>query len=108
MMLWPPISADVRLGWKGQTVASGESAGPRGTSGSPAIEALAPAGAITRRIIFLNRYFYPDHSATSQILTDLAFHLAGCGIGLRVITSRQRYDDPQAHLPEAESIGGVM
>jgi glycosyltransferase involved in cell wall biosynthesis len=59
------------------------------------------------RVIFINRFFFPDHSATSQILTDLAFHLAGCGIDVRVVASRQRYDDPNAHLPEAESIGGV-
>jgi colanic acid biosynthesis glycosyl transferase WcaI len=64
-------------------------------------------GASTRRVIFINRFFFPDHSATSQILTDLAFHLADCGIDVRVVTSRQRYDDPHAHLPEAESIGGV-
>ena len=30
-----------------------------------------------RRLIFINRFFFPDHSATSQILSDLAFHLAG-------------------------------
>jgi hypothetical protein len=29
-----------------------------------------------KRVIFLNRFFFPDHSATSQILTDLAFYLA--------------------------------
>lgn len=28
------------------------------------------------RVIFVNRYFFPDHSATSQILSDLTFHLA--------------------------------
>lgn len=28
------------------------------------------------KLIFLNRYFFPDHSATSQMLTDLALHLA--------------------------------
>ena len=28
------------------------------------------------RIVFINRYFYPDHSATSQMLSDLAFFLA--------------------------------
>jgi colanic acid biosynthesis glycosyl transferase WcaI len=55
----------------------------------------------------MNRFFFPDHSATSQILTDLAFHLAGCGIDVRIVTSQQRYDDPHARLPEAESIGGV-
>jgi colanic acid biosynthesis glycosyl transferase WcaI len=61
----------------------------------------------TKRVIFINRFFFPDHSATSQILSDLAFHLAGRGIDVRVVTSQQRYDDPNADLPEAESIGGV-
>jgi hypothetical protein len=28
------------------------------------------------RLIVLNRFFYPDHSATSQILTDLMRSLA--------------------------------
>ena len=31
------------------------------------------------KTIFINRYFYPDHSATSQMLSDLAFALAGDG-----------------------------
>jgi colanic acid biosynthesis glycosyl transferase WcaI len=59
------------------------------------------------RIIFLNRYFHPDHSATSQILSDLAFDLAGAGHEVSVVTSRQRYDEPQAQLPETETIRGV-
>ena len=25
------------------------------------------------RIVFINRYFYPDHFATSQMLSDLVF-----------------------------------
>ena len=29
-----------------------------------------------RKIIFVNRYYWPDHSATSQILTDLTVDLA--------------------------------
>jgi colanic acid biosynthesis glycosyl transferase WcaI len=33
--------------------------------------------------------------------------LAGCGIDVRVVTSRQRYNDPLAYLPEADTIGGV-
>lgn len=28
------------------------------------------------KIVFINRFFFPDHSATSQLLTDVAFHLA--------------------------------
>ena len=59
------------------------------------------------RLIFVNRYFFPDHSATSQILTDLAFALAASGRAVSVVTSRQRYDDPHARLPVEEKINGV-
>jgi colanic acid biosynthesis glycosyl transferase WcaI len=60
-----------------------------------------------RRIIFLNRFFYPDHSATSQILSDLAFALASRGRDVGVIASRLRYDDPRNLLPAEEVVGGV-
>jgi colanic acid biosynthesis glycosyl transferase WcaI len=60
-----------------------------------------------KRIIFLNRFFFPDHSATSQILSDLAFHLSDSGYEVTVITSRQRYDVPDALLPETETIRGI-
>src|SRR5215467_1066751 len=60
------------------------------------------------RVIFVNRYFFPDHSATSQILSDLSFHLAATGHEVHVITSRQRYDDSRAALPESEDINGVQ
>jgi glycosyltransferase involved in cell wall biosynthesis len=59
------------------------------------------------KIIFVNRYFHPDHSATSQFLSDLAFHLAKDGLNVSVITSTHRYDDPSANLAERESIMGV-
>jgi colanic acid biosynthesis glycosyl transferase WcaI len=59
------------------------------------------------QIIFLNRFFYPDHSATSQMLSDLAFFLADAGHEVAVITSRQRYDDPAAGLPSEETVRGV-
>jgi colanic acid biosynthesis glycosyl transferase WcaI len=77
--------------------------GPR----SRPIEAGPKRGRSAPRIIFLNRFFFPDHSATSQMLGDLAFHLAEYGNDVRVITSRQRYDDPHAGLPETEAIDGV-
>jgi hypothetical protein len=54
------------------------------------------------RVIFVNRYFFPDHSATSQILSDLTFHLAAIGHEVHVIASRQRYDDPRAALPKTK------
>jgi len=59
------------------------------------------------RVVFLNRYFFPDHSATAQILSDLAFHLADRGEQVEVITSRQLYDDPAATLPRRECVRGV-
>src|ERR1019366_1961896 len=59
------------------------------------------------RLIFVNRFFHPDHSATSQILSDLAFHLAETGFDVQVLTSRQSYDDPSRVLPARESVRGV-
>jgi colanic acid biosynthesis glycosyl transferase WcaI len=60
-----------------------------------------------RRVVFVNRFFFPDHSATSQILSDLAFHLAGTGREVHVLTSTQIYDDPKASLPGSEVINDV-
>ena len=65
------------------------------------------AGVGAAKIVFVNRYFYPDQSATSQLLTDLAQALAKSGFTVHVICSRQRYGDPGARLPPQESTGGV-
>jgi colanic acid biosynthesis glycosyl transferase WcaI len=59
------------------------------------------------RLIFVNRFFFPDHSATSQIVSDLAFDLASAGRDVRVITSTQIYDDAKAALPVSEIINDV-
>ena len=59
------------------------------------------------KIVFINWFFHPDYSATSQILTDLAFHLAKTGLSVHVITSRQVYDDPNADLPDSDTICSV-
>jgi len=58
------------------------------------------------RIFFFNRFVAPDLSATSQILTDLAGHLAARGMAVTLVGSRQRYDDAAALLPESERIDG--
>jgi glycosyltransferase involved in cell wall biosynthesis len=60
-----------------------------------------------RRCVFVNRYFHPDHSATSQIATDLAAHLASRGWDVAAITSRQRYDNARARLAPREIANGV-
>lgn len=43
-----------------------------------------------KRIIFINRVFYPDQSATSQMLSDLAFALVEKGFAITVIASGPR------------------
>ena len=62
---------------------------------------------VMKRLIFLNRFFAPDHSATSQILGDLAFALAESQRDVHVVTSQQLYDDPQANLPAKDVVRGV-
>jgi glycosyltransferase involved in cell wall biosynthesis len=59
------------------------------------------------KVIFLNRFFYPDESATSQMLSDLAFTLARRQQLISVVTSRQRYDESRGELPSIEIIEGV-
>ena len=59
------------------------------------------------KLIFVNRYFFPDHSATSQILSDLAFGLAGTDREIHVVTSRLVYDDANAQLRSKEEVRGV-
>jgi glycosyltransferase involved in cell wall biosynthesis len=58
------------------------------------------------KIIFLNRFFYPDHSATSQMLSDLAFELARKGHNVQVITSRLTYEGDRM-LPPQERVANV-
>lgn len=52
-----------------------------------------------RRLIFVNRYFYPDVSASSQMLSDLALGLATERLERHVICSRQLYEDARVRLP---------
>lgn len=60
------------------------------------------------KIIFVNRFFYPDHSATSQLLLDLVIYLAGQGHQVHVICSRQLYESPEAKLAAFEQVRGVQ
>lgn len=62
---------------------------------------------VEMKTIFVNRYFFPDHSATSQLLSDLAFDLASRGQDIHVITGGQLYTDPRASLLSEEVICGV-
>jgi colanic acid biosynthesis glycosyl transferase WcaI len=57
------------------------------------------------RVIIVNRFFHPDHSATSQIASDLAFHLVGQGFRVTAVTGRHGYDG--ARFASRESVNGV-
>ena len=59
------------------------------------------------RVVFLNRYFYPDHAPTSVLLSDLAFALSKRGVSVTVITSRLRYDGSSRQLASRERIQDV-
>ena len=65
------------------------------------------AGDAKRRVHFINRFFYPDHSATSQILQGIAFALADGGHDVHVTTSRQLYGISSTDLPPREVVRGV-
>jgi colanic acid biosynthesis glycosyl transferase WcaI len=59
------------------------------------------------RVIFVNRFFYPDISATSQMLSDLAIRLAQQGVQVHVVCSNQLYDDPNVKLPAEQAVHGI-
>lgn len=59
------------------------------------------------RVLFVNRFFRPDLSATSQMVTDVATGLAARGMAVSVVTSAQHHDRPDEHLPLRETIDGV-
>jgi glycosyltransferase involved in cell wall biosynthesis len=66
-----------------------------------------PRASRRARIFFVNRFFHPDVSATSQMTSDLAFALAAEGFAVTALCSRLRYDDAMANLPRLESQRGV-
>jgi colanic acid biosynthesis glycosyl transferase WcaI len=68
---------------------------------------IAGQAPISRRIVFVNRYYDPDRSATSQMLTDLARGLAASGFDVQVVSSRQLYDEPGTRLVPDETLFGV-
>lgn len=75
--------------------------------GKDEFEAVArPKLRAPRSIVFVNRFFHPDESATSQMLTDLAFDLAETGHTVRVVTSRL-HNGGKGLLPRQETIKDV-
>lgn len=59
------------------------------------------------RLLFINRFFYPDISATAQLLTELAEDLAAKGEKITVITGSNPYIDGPSRLPRQEIYRGI-
>jgi glycosyltransferase involved in cell wall biosynthesis len=60
-----------------------------------------------RSVVLLNRFYWPDVGATSQMLTDLAEDLASNGWTVTVVTSRSQYDGGRIARPTRETRNGV-
>jgi hypothetical protein len=58
------------------------------------------------RIIILNQFFYPDHSATSQLMTSLAEGLVEKGVEVTALAGRGRYNGGEK-LPQRDVHNGI-
>jgi glycosyltransferase involved in cell wall biosynthesis len=63
---------------------------------------------ILAKLILINRYFHPDESASSRVVSSLAFSLAGAGWDVHAATSRQFYNDPLARPAAIDRERGVV
>lgn len=60
------------------------------------------------RLLFINRYFYPDSSATSQLLTELAEDLDASGDAVTIIAGRSAYQGGQELLPAKDRYKNIQ
>lgn len=66
-----------------------------------------------KRIIFINRFFFPDLAPTAQLLADVVEALGvaaatGADLEAHVVASRQSYTDPKADLPREDRFHGAL
>jgi colanic acid biosynthesis glycosyl transferase WcaI len=62
---------------------------------------------IEKHLIFVQSYYFPDHSAGSQMLTDLSFYLVNKGFRVSIISSRKIYGSEKNSLLKYEEINKV-
>ncbi|KGE02332.1 glycosyltransferase family 4 protein [Rhizobium sp. YS-1r] len=60
------------------------------------------------KIIFINRYFFPDQSATSRMTTSIALALVQRGFDVMAVASREIHNQRTTDLPADEVIAGVQ
>lgn len=53
---------------------------------------------------FIHQYFYPDLSSVSQVISQIAFHVAAQGDEVSVICSRNKYDRVQGDVLSAREV----
>jgi glycosyltransferase involved in cell wall biosynthesis len=68
---------------------------------------MTTASQTPQRVLFINRFFYPDVSATSRLLTQLTEDLSEQGHDITVITSRFSYLGEADPWPETGEHRGV-
>src|SRR3954470_24729110 len=59
------------------------------------------------RIVILNQFFYPDYSATSQLMTELAETLVEHGVTVTALCGRGRYNGGAESLAARATYRGV-
>jgi len=59
------------------------------------------------RFVFVNRYFHHDHSATSQVVSDLPFISPRAGGRSRRSRAASCTEERRARLPRRENVRGV-
>ncbi|MGH6859948.1 MAG: glycosyltransferase family 4 protein [Phyllobacterium sp.] len=59
------------------------------------------------KIVFANRYFFPDQSATSRMVSGLAFALGRRGFEVTAIASRTLHDHTGISLKDRETVAGL-
>ena len=56
----------------------------------------------SKRLLFVNQYYWPDHASTAQHLADLAEHLAARGHEVHVLCGQGAYKPGTPKLPAQE------
>lgn len=60
-----------------------------------------------RKFVFVNRFYRPDLSATSQILTNLTLALDLPNSEIHIVTSRQLYENNKVTLPPEDYLDNI-
>ena len=66
-----------------------------------------PIGPGTKRLLFINQYYWPDHASTAQHLTDLVESLAAEGHECHVVCAQGGYKPGALRPPSCETHHGV-